>query len=178
MWLQETIIPRVSMVQKKMLLCIFNSNKKYQESYINSIHSTLTCFVSLFHWVQSLPSSLSISRLGIYVSKRKKQLTCFVSHSLSVVSVKCFTVCQFAPTQQRRTLFYFRQCKILQRRLSMGHGILFEQQAKWKELPLLATSCPMDQTEVSEAEMVIECLNSDYSLAHVYLHSKFIARAD
>ena len=99
-------------------------NKKDQESFLKNKHSTLTCFVSLFHWVQSLPSSLSISRLGIYVGKRKNTVDMFCPPQF-LVSVKSFTVCQFWPTQQRRTLFDFRQCKLLQHRLSMGHGILF-----------------------------------------------------
>ena len=80
--------------------------------------------MSLFHWVQSLPSSLSISRLGIYVGKRRNTVGMFCSLQ-SLVSIKCFTVCQFWSTQQRWTLFDFRQCKILQHRLSMGHGIFF-----------------------------------------------------
>ena len=34
------------------------------------------------------------------------------------------------------------------------------------------------QIEVRVSEMLVECLNSDYSLVQVYLHGKFIVRAD
>ena len=36
----------------------------------------------------------------------------------------------------------------------------------------------VQQIEVRVSEMLVECLNSDYSLVQVYLHGKFIVRAD